>query len=374
MKILFIANERIPSEKANSINIVKMCSALASLGVEVTLVIPKRKNPQAGDVFAYYNVPRNFQIEFVPAPETLHLGKYGFLWNQCIFSLKIFFNTQWNKKDWVIFTRDIYTSLFLSWRGYRVFHDLHGFPESSHWFWKYVLKRMDGIICTNEWKMKQCMEKYWIALDKMMVARNGFDPKMFIDEAKNLGLGDNPIALYTGHFYDWKGAHVLAEAAQFMPEVTAVLLGGSEAEVMSFTKKYRMWHNVVIRPHRPQREVARFLAAADVLVLPNSRQSANPRLRVYSQFDTSPIKMFEYMASGKPIVAADLPSIREVLSEDTAVFFAADDPKSLANKIQFVLNHPEKVQPLVQLAREKVQEFTWEKRAKLVIDFIQKKL
>ncbi len=379
MKILSIANERIPSEKANGINIVKMASALATLGQEVTLVVPSRKNPVEKDLFSYYEVPKNFAVSSIPVPDTLHLGKYGFLWSQFIFSVKIFLNKKWNTKEYIVFTRDIYTSLFLKWRGYKVFHDLHGFPERSHWFWKYVLKKMDGIICTNEWKMKQLAEQFGIAPEKMIVATNGFDDALFAPIAtanatqlkQKLGFAtDKPLILYSGHFYDWKGAHIVAEAAAFLPEVKVVLMGGSDSEVQSFTKKYAMCHNITILGHKPYSEVPEYLGAADVLVLPNSMQTSDPRLAKYSEYDTSPIKMFEYMASGRPIVASNLPSLREILDEKTAVFFETDNPKNLAERIQQLLSDSEQRKNLSQNAREKVQAYSWKKRAEKIIQFL----
>lgn len=379
MKILSIANERIPSEKANGINIVKMASALATLGQEVTLVVPSRKNPVEKDLFSYYEVSKNFAVSSIPVPETLHRGKYGFLWSQFIFSVKIFLNKKWNTKEYIVFTRDIYTSLFLKWRGYTVFHDLHGFPESSHWFWKYVLKKMDGIICTNEWKVKQLVEQYGIAKEKMIVATNGFDDALFAPIAtanatqlkQKLGFAtDKPLVLYSGHFYDWKGAHILAEAAAFLPAVQVVIMGGSETEVQNFTEKYAMCHNITILGHKPYSEVPEYLGAADVLVLPNSLQTADPRLAKYSEYDTSPIKMFEYMASGRPIVASNLPSLREILDEKTAVFFETDNPKNLAERIQQLLSDSEQRKNLSQNAREKVQAYSWKKRAEKIIQFL----
>lgn len=378
MKLLFIANERIPSEKANSINIVKMCSSLASLGQEVTLVIPKRNNPIQENIFDYYGVEKNFQIHSIDVPETMNFGKYGFLWNQFIFSLKIFLNTKWKKKEYVVFTRDIYTSLFLHARGYMVFHDLHGFPEKSHWFWKYVLRKMDGIVCTNEWKMKQCFEKYNIPREKMIVARNGFDPEMFVQKQErktkvDFGLPfEKPVVLYTGHFYDWKGAHVLAEAAKELTELSVVLVGGSKEDVARFSSKFSGVKNLFFVSHLPQRDVAGYIALCDVLVLPNSVQSVDPRLSFYSKFDTSPIKMFEYMASGKPIVASDIPSVREVLDDSTAVFFEPDNPQDLASKIQFAMKNFEKMDTLQKNAKEKSKEFTWRARSEKILQFIEK--
>ncbi len=385
MKLLFIANERVPSEKANSINIVKMCSSFASAGQDVTLVIPSRKNSLGvgNDLFNYYQVSKDFSIHTIPVPETLDFGKYGFLWNQFIFSLKIFFHKQWNPKEYIVFTRDIYTSLFLSWRGYTVFHDLHGFPESSHWFWKYVLKKMEGIICTNIWKMNQLAEKYDISKEKMIVAPNGFDDALFfnlhdqnqVSLRKKFDLPtEKPIALYSGHFYDWKGAHILAQAAKWIPQVQVVIMGGSDSEVESFTKKYGMCHNITILGHKPYTQVPEYLYCADALILPNSLQSVNPRLVMYSQYDTSPIKMFEYMASGRPIVGSNLPSIREVLDETNAIFFETDNPQDLAEKIQWTLDHSEQAKILAEKAKQNVQEFSWKKRAGKILDFMNKQL
>ena len=89
-----------------------------------------------------------------------------------------------------------------------------------------------------------------------------------------------------------------------------------------------------------------------------------------SEQHTSPLKLFEYMASSRPIVASDLLSLREVLTEKEAVFFKPNDPADLALKIKEVLANPTLAGQISQNARQKVQNYTWSNRAQHAIDFV----
>lgn len=118
--------------------------------------------------------------------------------------------------------------------------------------------------------------------------------------------------------------------------------------------------------HRPHQEIPYWLKAADVLVLPNSAKEK------ISRFYTSPLKLFEYMASGTPIVASDLPSIREVLNEKNAVLVKPDSPEFLTAGIMKVLENPYLSDKISKQAFQDVQNYTWEKRAEKILRFIKK--
>ena len=108
-----------------------------------------------------------------------------------------------------------------------------------------------------------------------------------------------------------------------------------------------------------------YQAAADVLVLPNTAQAA------ISREHTSPLKLFEYMAAGRPIVASDLPSLREVLRHgDNAWLMQPDDPAALAQGIQHLLAEPALAARLAAQAQEEVQAYTWEQRAANILRFV----
>ncbi|MSU73604.1 glycosyltransferase, partial [Candidatus Kaiserbacteria bacterium] len=112
--------------------------------------------------------------------------------------------------------------------------------------------------------------------------------------------------------------------------------------------------------HVPHAMVPLWQSAADVLVLPNTgTQDISTKY-------TSPMKLFEYMASGRPIVASDLPSIREVLPEDSGFYCAADNPRELAAAIRKVIDGPDEARLRADRAVDLVRAYAWEARARRI--------
>ena len=112
---------------------------------------------------------------------------------------------------------------------------------------------------------------------------------------------------------------------------------------------------------QPRERIPHLLMMADVLVLPNS---ARPKL---SSHYTSPLKLFQYMASGIPIVASYLPSIREILTNETCFWFTPDDEEALARQVEYVLTHPDEARTKAAQAQEVVKRYTWDARAKAIL-------
>ncbi|MBI4118634.1 MAG: glycosyltransferase, partial [Parcubacteria group bacterium] len=108
-----------------------------------------------------------------------------------------------------------------------------------------------------------------------------------------------------------------------------------------------------------------------VLVLPNSLETKEKRFAVYSEMDTAPIKLFEYMASGVPIVASDLPSIHAVVNDRQVHFVKPDNSEALLNGIQFVLENSTKGRELASEALLHSKLYTWDKRAEKILTLIK---
>ncbi|MBI5401600.1 glycosyltransferase family 4 protein [Candidatus Wolfebacteria bacterium] len=376
MKLIYIANIRFPTEKAHGVHIVKMCEALAQNGAEVVLVMPERKNYIKKNIFEYYGVKKIFEIKYLPVIDLVGSGFLGYWISQAYFTIALL-RQKFNKSECVILTRDEWSGWILAVKKYRVFYDMHGFPVKWRFLWKRSMKRMSGIICTNEWKMEQCHNVFGISRQRLLLARNGFDPELFsIAVGKNearriLNLPeDKKIILYSGHLYDWKGVDILAAAAPIRLEDLFVFVGGSSREVEEFVKRIDLCDNILVLGQKRFQDVPIYLRAADVLALPNSCRSSNSRFVNYSMFDTSPIKLFEYMASGRPVVSSDLPSLREVLNKKNAVFAKPDDHESLAKAITSVLTGEKLSAELAEQARQDVQQYTWNNRGKIILDFI----
>jgi glycosyltransferase involved in cell wall biosynthesis len=107
----------------------------------------------------------------------------------------------------------------------------------------------------------------------------------------------------------------------------------------------------------PPADVAPYLKAADVLVLPNTATLVS---RTY----TSPLKLFEYMAAGRPIIASDLPAFREVLrDEENALLVPPENPEALASAAVRLIRDPELSERLARRAFDDVEAYSWAKRA-----------
>jgi glycosyltransferase involved in cell wall biosynthesis len=389
MKILYITNSRIPTLKAYGVNIIKTCEALAKMGANVTLIAGRLSGSKgAPDVFSYYKIQKIFDLHYVPAFDAVSRGwPIGFWINQLSFSFSVIFSKiVWANRKNAFLARDEISALLLSLFGFEVFYDMHGFPVRNLWLWRIIIRNISGVMVTNQWKKEQCLSVFNVPENRIVVATNGFDASLF-DKDKDkkelrteLALPFNKtIVLYSGHLYDWKGANVLLEAARqfskldlILPNCIFVFVGGNESEVAEFQEKAEGLENILILGHKPHNDIPKYLQAADVLVLPNSLKSKNKRYVLFSKYDTSPIKLFEYMASGTPIVASNLPSIREILEDASALLVEPDNPKALAEGISILLNDKKLGVHLAERALAKSKEYTWDKRGERILGFIKK--
>jgi len=374
MKLFYIVNARIPTEKAHGYQIVKMCEEFAKTGCDVELVAPSRSNDIKQDLFQYYGIKRIFKFKIIKSADFLKydriIGKAGLYLQWLFFTLKMLFIKI--DKDTLIYTRDQGAVWAFSLRGYKVCYECHGWFEKKTGLILPLLKRANWMIITNNF-IKNQFVKHKFDANKILVAPNGVDLEKFdIKEnqeecRKKLNLPlDKKIVLYTGHLYEWKGVTTLAASSVSLDEDTFIIfVGGTKEDIERFKSeilnlKSKIW----VVGHRPHGEIPYWLKAADVRVLPNTAKEE------ISKHWTSPIKMFEYMASGRPIIASDLPSIRAILNESNCVFFQADNPKSLAEKIGTLLADSALADKLSGQALADIKTYTWGKRAINILSFI----
>lgn len=175
----------------------------------------------------------------------------------------------------------------------------------------------------------------------------------------------HPVIGYAGHLYPWKGVDVLIRALAALPDAQGLIIGGHPAEadrgrVESLAATLNVAARVSFAGHIPPADVAGQLADATVLVLPNTASAISARY-------TSPLKLFEYLALGKPIVASDLPAIREVLTDGvSALLVPPGDAAALAAAIGRLIADPLLAQRLAAAAWALAPRFTWDSRAALL--------
>jgi len=227
-----------------------------------------------------------------------------------------------------------------------------------------IVERSAGIVCNSRATAEHLVDRYGQPR-KLLVLPNGVTsqpepPEKPWAEARR-------HVVYAGSFFGWKGVDDIILAARELPGFKITLIGGEAAQVERLRGMLGpQGAEIEFLPRLPQNEVARHLAHACIAVLPN-------RPEPDSAF-TSPIKLFEYMAAGCAIVASDLPSLREILEEEDAAWFAAGNPEALAAAVRTLAERPELAHAMGKRLRAKSAAYTWTARAERLKSFLSELL
>ncbi len=387
-----VANARIPSERAHPLQLMHMAAAFAANGAAVTLAYARRANTAAmrgvADPFAYTGVSKTFALAGLPCVDAikrvtidwpllnrgpLRLAAHALQLGT--FTLASLGTVPRWRPD-VVYSRDLLplTALrLLSRRRARYCFEVHTAPRSrlSAALHRWAARRMDAVIAITEGLRRWYLEAGFDPAH-ILVAPDAVDLAAFEGadrQAARAALGvaaDARAVCYVGHLYAWKGVDTLVRAARRCdPAVQWFIVGGVPPDLTRIRAAAADLPNVHVPGHLPPARARRYLTAADAAVIPFSARHAIAREY------TSPLKMFEYMAAARPIVASDLPSLREVLQDGrNALLVAPDDPQALAEGVMRVLADPALAQRLAAAARQDADTRTWTRRAATILEFI----
>lgn len=375
IKIFYAVNARIPTEKAHGIQIMKTCEALADNGAEVTLVVPARTNSIKENPYDYYGVKNNFKIKKIPVLNIPFSGSsLSFLITSFSFAVSCYFFFLF-KKDYILYARGEIFLLLTKLPVKNIFWETHIKTDNFNIYRKSI-KKANGIIVVNKFFKNELFEHYGTPEEKILLAPDGVDVDKFNiktskDEArKKLGLPfDKKIILSSTSFLPWKGTDIFLKSAKLFPKDFLILLfknGEKEYwERFILEKEKAGANNILIIEKQSYEKMPLYLKSADVLVLSGTNTSE------VSKHYTSPLKMFEYMASQRPVLVADVPSFREILNDDFSTFYSPDDVADFAYKVKFIINNYQMCEKKAIMAFDRSFDFTWAKRAEKMILFIR---
>lgn len=373
MKITYIAKSFIPSRTANSIHVMNICSALAELGHQVTLLLPDdiayrtKSSP-----FIEYGLAETFKIKKLYYP--------SFKGKTIFYSLAIYKELKKHRPDLVIgrFVNGCSISSILN---IPTVFDTHGpvWDDSriSVEFFKRMLKGK-GLkrITTNSSALRDIYIKSDIFKNtrfntrNLIVANNGARPYPLLDTIPALMNLKGALTVgYFGHLYSGRGIDIIIELAGLHPNIDFVIAGGEESDI-SYWKSVTKMENIHFLGYIKFGEVYKYRNSCDVLLAPYQQIVSPGGENADQGAYMNPIKLLEYMSSKKVIIASDLPSTREILTnQEDAILVRYDDVKEWSAALVSVFSNRDLNNKLSENAyRSFLSHYTWKIRALKMIE------
>jgi glycosyltransferase involved in cell wall biosynthesis len=404
MKIAIIAPTEIPARRANTLQVMKMAQALVVLGHTVRLAAPssiairsaeglpnttERAGSKGGcsweQLAHHYGLKHEFAVEWLASNPGLR--RYDYSWRA------LHWANSWQAD--LVYTRLPQAAALASQCGLATILEAHDLPQGNLGPWLFQLflsgKGARKLVIITQALAADLARRFGrpLAASFTVIAPDGVDLERYEGmpqpvEARQLLLervqstASSPLRQltaerftvgYTGHLYPGRGRELLLELAKRMPQVAFLVVGGESRDISSFQVEIQAQQaqNLILTGFVPNAELPLFQAACDVLLMPYQQKVAASSGGDIARY-LSPMKLFEYLACQRPIVSSNLPVLQEVLNPQNAILVPADDPSAWEQAIQSLRNDPELRNRLASQARRDAQRYTWETRARRILE------
>jgi glycosyltransferase involved in cell wall biosynthesis len=377
LRVLYAAFDVVPSPKGASTHVAHFVGGLTGAGYDVTLVTPRAPGLADEERFAGTRLVRvgtpgggNFlarALEFGEEVARLaeregpyDVAHYRSLWG----GLPLLLGGRARR---TVFEVNSLSSVELPFH----YPALRGTPtlERIRRWELQVLRESDVVVCVSR-VTRDFLSSLGADARQVEVIANGVDPRAFRATPLPARAGRIPVALYVGTLADWQGLLTLVEA---MPKVLArrpLLLrivgrgrSRQRKEIAKRVQKLGLAAHVEVIPGVPHHEVPALVAQADLCIAP---LAYNERNVVQG---CCPLKVIEYMAAGRPIVASNLPVVRELVREGRdALLVPPDAPDALADAMLRILDDERLARRLADHAARRARErLTWKRAQKRLL-------
>ena len=371
MKIVILSSSSLPSNTANSIQVVSMASAFSEMGHDVVLVGRVRDTDSrktAESLHDHYGVANSFRVVLVPW-QTPSILSGAFYVLRAVRAIRLL-NPE------IVLSRNVLGSLMLCALGFPLIHESHSTEGSwlGRIFFSLMLRSRNliGLVAISESLAKHLEGSHQISRRSILVAHDG---------ARPLGTGAKAVSSpksgpsfrvgYAGSFYRGRGIDLIVQIAQRCDWATFVLIGDHSVTREDWLGDIS---NIELIGEVPPLEVRQHLVSFDVALAPYQVDTSDRRGNVTAKW-MSPLKIFEYMAARVPIIASDLPAIREILTNDiNALLVDPNNPDSWISAIELLNQDLPLASEIASNAQDLLlSQYTWESRAASILRFAEER-
>jgi glycosyltransferase involved in cell wall biosynthesis len=365
-KLIYLSYSRIPSQSANSLQVMQMCHAFAETGMQVSLYC--LRTLQNKPAHTYYDLPiSHIRLHRIWMPRIKIISRI-------LYGLRVASSLLIRGTDGIFYGRDFYTLALLSLvrvGRLRIYFEAHQPPGDQL---EYHLQKMifnstsfAGLICISQALKDEYLRLYPALLpEKVKVAHDGARPTDDVTEKKNMSEKQPCSIGYVGSLQAGKGMELIARLAPLLPEFTFHVVGG-QADQLAFWSA-RCPENVHFHGHQPSSKARHLMSSFDILLAPYQPSVRVGKKQVEIARWMSPLKIFEYMAAAKAMVASDLPVLREVLVNGRNALLADPDrPDNWVTAIRQLATNDAYRQHLGQQAQlDFKNKYSWRQRAEFL--------
>ncbi len=393
-KLLYISLMRLPTEKAHGLQIMQNCEAFAAAGCEVTLWVARRWNTRQmraiADPYAHYGVRPCFSVRRVPCLDLFPLfaaesagARLAFYLLQLSYSVIAAILLLFTRAE-IYYSRDEFIIALLARFKARnaLAYEAHQFPSSRRGaaLQSQAVASVGSLIAITAPLRDDLINQRGADPARVIVAHDGIRRARFADlpdqaaARREIGWPQEAFIIgYVGRLHTLgmdKGVGMLVDALAALDQACLALVGGPDDMADSLQRR---WLDLGMPPERflyaghvPPDEVPLYLSAFDVCALPLPAETH------FAQY-ASPMKLFEYMAAGRAVIASDLPSWSDVVTDrETALLLPPDDAAAWSIAIQRLRDDSELRRRLGEKARARaLAHYAWEARAKRILALIR---
>lgn len=363
MHILYISASWIPSKNANAVHVMKMCQAFKHNGHHVTLFCAKGADMQQADIFYQYGIRDSFTLCFVPR------ANIKILWN-IFYTIGILRKFRTVQQPDLIYGRYAFALLLLSYLNSNIplAYEAHALPTGKiNLLIERLLFKRPGFkkLITISSALQQ---DYLDAADDTLpvdVAHDGADLQE-LPEAPPRPKQDGLNICYIGKLSAGKGLTLIAKLSHICTAHQFHIFGGDQNDIKKWTQYCAK--NVHFHGHVAHGELSQKISDMDVMLAPLQRVNIIDKGYDIGKW-TSPLKIFEYMNSGRPIICSDIPVLHEIIEPDVNGLMASPtDAQDWAYKINMLYQDPDLGNRLAKKARFDLEtKYTWKKRANAIL-------
>ncbi len=384
MKIAVIAPTYLPARRANTVQVMKMAQALTATGHEIKVYVPGNTNPPTWESLAdHYGLQQQFDIEWLPVNS---------FWRSYDYGLRAVMRSRKWGADF-IYTRLPQAAALSSLLGKSTIYEIHDLPQGiigPRLFRTFFNGRGACRLVVITQSLRTALDNEIGPIPPepfTLIAPDGVDLARYQNlpapEAARRQLQTNKIpdlpdsqftVGYTGHLYHGRGINLILDMAAQLADITFLLVGGDPKDVDQIRSVVndRSLNNVILTGFIANCDLALYQAACDVLLMPYQLKVAASSGGNIADY-LSPMKLFEYLASGRAIISSDLPVLQEVLSDANAVLLPPEDLDAWIEKTIQLRAKPNQRAAFGRKAQMTAQKYSWESRAARMMDFDHKK-